>query len=234
MRTDDDPGATAEWYLTVRCANLMCARLIAFQKSVDQGDNPDLRIAITRQAVRRLSTLQGRDSFPPRSNRAASGYAHALRMQAGISLRGAWSEQGGPRPSQINLARLPRCDIGGRSGSISTDPGRKRRARLPPTASELARRSNSAKRRIVTARFRSHRTAEGLRPRGHIELGKFRITINAAVRVRNVNISGAVAHKLNGLLDGRHGRVPFERQHSCGVRTGDDVAHDSPTALCII
>ena len=46
-RTDDDLGATAEWYLTVRCANLMCARLIAFQKSVDQGDNPDLRIAIT-------------------------------------------------------------------------------------------------------------------------------------------------------------------------------------------
>jgi len=35
-------------------------------------------------------------------------------MQAGISLRGAWSQQGGPRPSQINLARLPRCDIGGR------------------------------------------------------------------------------------------------------------------------
>ena len=47
MRTDDDLGATAEWYLTVRCANLLCARLIAFQKSVDQGDNPDLGIAIT-------------------------------------------------------------------------------------------------------------------------------------------------------------------------------------------
>jgi hypothetical protein len=46
-RTDDDLGATAEWYLTVRCTNLTCARLIAFQKSVDQGDNPDLRIAIT-------------------------------------------------------------------------------------------------------------------------------------------------------------------------------------------
>jgi len=44
--TDDDLGATAEWYLTVRCANLTCARLIAFQKSVDQGDNPDLGIAI--------------------------------------------------------------------------------------------------------------------------------------------------------------------------------------------
>jgi hypothetical protein len=47
MRTDDDLGTTAEWYLTVRCANLLCGRLIAFQKSVDQGDNPDLAIAIT-------------------------------------------------------------------------------------------------------------------------------------------------------------------------------------------
>ena len=46
-RTDNDFGVTAEWYLTVRCANLLCARLIAFQKSVDQGDNLDLVIAIT-------------------------------------------------------------------------------------------------------------------------------------------------------------------------------------------
>ena len=38
---------SGEWYLTVRCANLLCARLIAFQKSVDQGDNLDLVIAIT-------------------------------------------------------------------------------------------------------------------------------------------------------------------------------------------
>jgi hypothetical protein len=47
MRTEDDLGAAAEWYLTVRCANLLCRRLIAFQKSVDQGDNPDLAIAIS-------------------------------------------------------------------------------------------------------------------------------------------------------------------------------------------
>jgi hypothetical protein len=46
-RTDDDLSATAEWYLTVRCANLTCARLIVFQKSVDPGDHPNLRIAIT-------------------------------------------------------------------------------------------------------------------------------------------------------------------------------------------
>jgi hypothetical protein len=47
MRTDPDLGATAEWYLTVRCANLLCARLIAFQKSVGQGDNPELGIVVT-------------------------------------------------------------------------------------------------------------------------------------------------------------------------------------------
>jgi hypothetical protein len=47
MRTDNDFGVAAEWYLTVRCANLLCGRLIAFQKSVDQGDNLDLAIAIT-------------------------------------------------------------------------------------------------------------------------------------------------------------------------------------------
>jgi hypothetical protein len=47
MHPDDDLGATAEWYLTVRCAHPTCARLIAFQKSVDPGDHPDLQIAIT-------------------------------------------------------------------------------------------------------------------------------------------------------------------------------------------
>jgi hypothetical protein len=35
------------WYLTVRCANAACGRLIAFQKSVSQSDDPELRIAIT-------------------------------------------------------------------------------------------------------------------------------------------------------------------------------------------
>jgi hypothetical protein len=45
-RTDDALGAAAEWYLTVRCANPTCARLIAFQKSVDPGNRPDLRIAV--------------------------------------------------------------------------------------------------------------------------------------------------------------------------------------------
>jgi hypothetical protein len=43
----DDYGAMAEWYLTVRCANPKCARLIAFKKSVDPGNRPNLCIAIT-------------------------------------------------------------------------------------------------------------------------------------------------------------------------------------------
>ena len=46
-RTDDGLGAAAEWYLTVRCGDPKCARLIAFKKSVDPVDRPNLRIAIT-------------------------------------------------------------------------------------------------------------------------------------------------------------------------------------------
>jgi hypothetical protein len=46
-RTDDGLGATAEWYLTVRCADPKCARLIAFKKSVDPDGRPNLGIAIT-------------------------------------------------------------------------------------------------------------------------------------------------------------------------------------------
>jgi hypothetical protein len=45
-RTDNALGATAEWYLTVRCTVPTCGRLIAFQKSVDPGNRPDLRIAV--------------------------------------------------------------------------------------------------------------------------------------------------------------------------------------------
>jgi hypothetical protein len=46
-QTNTDLGATPEWYLTVRCAIPGCARLIAFKKSVDPSDRPNLRIAIT-------------------------------------------------------------------------------------------------------------------------------------------------------------------------------------------
>ena len=39
--------ATAEWYLTVRCTNLSCARLIAFKKAIDCRDLSNLRLAVT-------------------------------------------------------------------------------------------------------------------------------------------------------------------------------------------
>jgi len=38
---------TPDWYLTVRCTNPMCRRLIAFQKSEFTGDNPNLRFRIS-------------------------------------------------------------------------------------------------------------------------------------------------------------------------------------------
>ncbi len=43
----EDFAATAEWYLTVRCSNPTCARLIAFQKTRFGGGNPHLRLAVT-------------------------------------------------------------------------------------------------------------------------------------------------------------------------------------------
>jgi phage FluMu protein Com len=43
----EDFAATADWYLTVRCSNAKCARLIAFQKSRFGGRNSDLRLAVS-------------------------------------------------------------------------------------------------------------------------------------------------------------------------------------------
>jgi hypothetical protein len=40
-------GDGAEWYLTVRCASSKCGQLIAFQKAIYAGDQPNLRFAIT-------------------------------------------------------------------------------------------------------------------------------------------------------------------------------------------
>ena len=37
---------TAEWYLTVRCKNHRCYRLIAFKKTASPDDNPHLRLLI--------------------------------------------------------------------------------------------------------------------------------------------------------------------------------------------
>ena len=50
MRSDSPDGtsefaATADWYLTVRCSNSACSRLIAFQKTRFGGGNPNLRVA---------------------------------------------------------------------------------------------------------------------------------------------------------------------------------------------
>jgi hypothetical protein len=43
----EDFAGTADWYLTVRCSNPECARLIAFQKTRFGGGNPDLRLVVT-------------------------------------------------------------------------------------------------------------------------------------------------------------------------------------------
>ena len=43
----DDFGNSAEWYLTIRCARSECGQLIAFQKAVYPGDQPNLRFAIS-------------------------------------------------------------------------------------------------------------------------------------------------------------------------------------------
>lgn len=37
---------TEEWYLTVRCKNAACTRLIAFQKAIYPGNNSNLRLAV--------------------------------------------------------------------------------------------------------------------------------------------------------------------------------------------
>jgi len=47
MTIADDFGNGAEWYLTIRCARSECGQLIAFQKAVYPGDQPNLRFAIT-------------------------------------------------------------------------------------------------------------------------------------------------------------------------------------------
>ena len=40
-------GTIAEWYLTVRCTNAACGRLIAFQKARYPGDDASVRFAVT-------------------------------------------------------------------------------------------------------------------------------------------------------------------------------------------
>ena len=47
--SDHDVCTAAEWYLTVRCTNFACTRLIAFQKAVYGGDGRNVRLAVTGQ-----------------------------------------------------------------------------------------------------------------------------------------------------------------------------------------
>jgi len=47
ISTNDDLSAAEEWYLTVRCTNAACTRLIAFQKAIYHGNNFNLGLAIT-------------------------------------------------------------------------------------------------------------------------------------------------------------------------------------------
>ena len=43
----DDFAATADWYLTVRCSDPTCGRLIAFQKTRFRGADPNVQLAVT-------------------------------------------------------------------------------------------------------------------------------------------------------------------------------------------
>jgi hypothetical protein len=42
-----DHSPPAEWYLTVRCTNTGCMRLIAFQNAVYRGNHSNLAFAVT-------------------------------------------------------------------------------------------------------------------------------------------------------------------------------------------
>jgi hypothetical protein len=47
ISTSDDLSTVEEWYLTVRCTNAACTRLIAFQKAIYRGNHLNLRLAIS-------------------------------------------------------------------------------------------------------------------------------------------------------------------------------------------
>lgn len=53
--------------------------------------------------------------------------------------------------------------------------------------------------------------AEVLRPLSRTELVEFRMSVDVAIRVRDADVSAPIPDKFDGLLDGRRGRVPFER-----------------------
>ena len=45
--TNDNIAGPSEWYLTVRCNNAACGRLIAFQKTHFPGGTPNLAMAVS-------------------------------------------------------------------------------------------------------------------------------------------------------------------------------------------
>jgi hypothetical protein len=52
---------------------------------------------------------------------------------------------------------------------------------------------------------------EASRPLSRTELVEFRMTVDAAIWVRDADVSAPIPHKLDGFFDGRRSRVPFER-----------------------
>jgi hypothetical protein len=63
----------------------------------------------------------------------------------------------------------------------------------------------------VMARF-PHPTLGALRALSRTQSVEFRVTVDAAIWVRNENVSAPIRHKFNGLFEGRRSRVSFERQ----------------------
>jgi hypothetical protein len=55
-------------------------------------------------------------------------------------------------------------------------------------------------------------TLGALRPLSGMELVEFGMTVDAAIWVRDANVSAPIRQKFNGLFDSRRSRVPFERQ----------------------
>jgi hypothetical protein len=47
VKLSNDSLTTEEWYLTVRCTNTACTRLIAFQKAIYRGNHLNLQLAVT-------------------------------------------------------------------------------------------------------------------------------------------------------------------------------------------
>jgi hypothetical protein len=56
--------------------------------------------------------------------------------------------------------------------------------------------------------------AQALRPLSRSDAVEFRMAVDAAIWVRNADVSAPIRHKLDGFFDGRRSRVPFERHRT--------------------